>query len=161
MKFSELTSLLEGSRMSISQAKLMVSSVTELKGKKLDDKEFKKFDSSINNIGDMLCNVFDKVGYKTEFPPHTTQNSLYRGGHGLKNNYDPLTEITKVITNLNKVELDLKKLGSKEYASTHQRIINHSDMLKVVELDKKYFSSLKSATTSVSSIISYLKEISF
>ena len=161
MKFSELTSLLESSRMIISQSKLMVSSLMDLQRKEVDEKELKNFDSAINSIGKMLSNVFDKVGYTVDLPPHTNENSLYRGGNGLKNNYNPATEMSKVITNLNGIESELKKLGSKEHAATHQRIINHGDMLKVVELDKKYFSALKAATTSVSSIISYLKDVTF
>jgi len=160
MRFSELTSLFEKQTMSISQAKATAKKVLELNGIEFTDKLSKEFDKAIDSISNMSCNVYGKTGFDIK-PLKHVETPLFRGEVALKREYNPDSELTKVITTLKSVETEHGRLASVEHKLSHQRIINHKDSMKVVELDEKYFAEHTKAEKSLAKLIKDLGTVTF
>jgi len=160
MRLNEMTTTFETARMTVSQAKATMKKLMTLQGSELDAAVSKKLDSAINNLGKVLTNVYDKIDFKQEYVDHSDSNSLYNGDEGIKEGYNADTVRAKAVSLLINIEQGLKKFSDKKLATSHQRIIDHSTM-KFIELDKKYFSSLKSSVSAISDAIEALNELSF
>ena len=160
MRFSDLTVLFEKQAMSISQAKTTAKRVLELSGIEFADKLGKEFDKAVDAINKMASNVYAKTGFNVE-PLKHAENPLFRGDVVIKKDYNPDSELTKVITMLKSTETEHSKLASNEHKLSHQRIVNHRDNMKVVELDDKYFAEHTKAAKSLTKLIKDLGAVTF
>lgn len=108
MKINTLVHILETQAKAVSEAKIKVATLFQLKGIEFEDKDKKKFDSAINNLQGMIVSVYSGIKYKVKYDKYSDKLPLYNDHINFGPGYNFLTQISLcqgiLLNALNEVE---------------------------------------------------------
>jgi hypothetical protein len=141
MKLEKLVASIEDARKEIARVNLMSKKLAKINNEDLPKGFSDELEKAINGLSKMNVAIYKEIDYKVPAAKYSEKDGIifFRGELNVKqvHNYD--TEITKLISSLNRLFAELSKFNSEATAHEYQRIV--TKQLSFIELKKPYFNA--------------------
>jgi len=138
MKVNALVGLIEDQRKSVCVAKRAIESLLISNEMGIDDSFSKKFNKAIDEMGNMVVNIYGKVDFNVPNVKYKNGMRLTAESHNFRRGYDADTESSVILGRINSVLSLLEPIGEMK------TVMNPADLSKI-ELNKKFFVAYRSA----------------